>query len=472
MMAVTNWQNIHLSLHLATESLPVMATAPIADRTLVPDQSTDLRPCHRPRVQRQFTEPSAFTGSPKLTLRAAVQPFDPADPRLIANPFPTFAQLRQHDPVHLSKPLGGWLLTRYEDVKLACSDRRFSADRIGPFFRRLEDGQHRYGQLEKLLGGWAVFTDPPRHTRLRALLNRAFAPRVVEGLRGQIEELVERLLDATPSDGGLDLIAELAYPLPALVIMLLLGVPTEDLERVKHWSDELALFVGSSQRSEGKYVRAEQAIGEMADYFRRLVTEHHRTGRPDLLGELIAVRDAGDKLSDDELLSTAILLLFAGHETTTNLIGNGMLALAGAPAAWDALRREPALVESAVEELLRYDGPSGAVVRVVSEDVQLGGRTMRAGQRVFAMVNAANRDPDVFDDPERIDLARANNRHLAFGHGIHFCLGAPLARLEANIVFTAMSRRWTRIELAAEELVWSDSLVLRGVKSLPLTVRA
>ncbi len=394
----------------------------------------------------------------------------------MADPFRAFEALRRHDPVHFSSPLGGWLLTRYDDVKLACSDRRFSADRVGPFFRRLDDGNHPYGQLEKLLGSWAVFTDPPRHTRLRALLNRAFTPRVVEGLRPQIAGLVEQLLEEAADGDRLDLMSGLAYPLPALVIMLLLGVPREDLDRVKQWSDELALFVGSAQRSVDKYGRAERAIGEMAEYFRRLVAEHQAATCPvakrhDLLGELIAARDAGDKLSDDELLATAILLLFAGHETTTNLIGNGTLAMIRCPGAWDELRSRPQIIETAVEELLRYDGPTGAVVRVALEDVTLGGRTIRAGQRVFAMVNAANRDPAAFAEPDRLDLCRTNNRHLTFGHGIHFCLGAPLARVEAQIAFSAMAQRWSRVELAADDVTWSDSLVLRGVRSLPLVAR-
>lgn len=406
-----------------------------------------------------------------MTNPAAQFEFDPADRAFAADPFPLFARLRSSDPLHWSDKLGGWLLTRYDDVKLVCSDRRFSADRIGPFFRRLDNGRHPYQQLARLLDGWAVFTDPPRHTRLRGLLNRAFTPSVVEGLRPQIERLVDELITAaTASKSTVDLIAELAYPLPAQVIMLLLGVPPTSLEQFKHWSDELALFVGSASQATDKYARAERAIGEMGDYFRDLVAEHQRQPRADLLGELVAVRDAGDRLSDDELISTAILLLFAGHETTTNLIGNGMLSLLRHPEAWRQLRDDPALIPSAVEELLRYDGPTGAVVRIAWEDVQLGNRTIGAGQRVFAMVNAANRDGEQFPLPDALDLARTNNRHLAFGHGIHFCLGAPLARLEGQAAFAAMTRRWPRVELAAGSLTWSDSLVLRGVKSLPLRV--
>jgi cytochrome P450 len=265
-----------------------------------------------------------------------------------------------------------------------------------------------------------------------------------------------------------DYIADFAYPLPATVIMDLLGVPRADLDRVKVWSDDIALFIGTAQAAENKYARAEKGATLMSGYFRELVEQRTREPSNDIISQLILARDEKELLTADEVIGTCILLLFAGHETTTNLIGNGFYYSMKFRDQWDRLVSERNLAARAVEEWLRYDGPSGALARVVAQDVELGGKPLKAGQRVFAFVNSANRDPEQFADAETFDIARKDNPHLTFGHGIHFCLGAPLARLETQIAVDTLTERLPKIALDTDRVAWTDSLILRGIKSLPV----
>ncbi len=400
--------------------------------------------------------------------------YDPRRPEHIANPFPAFAELRQRDPVHWSDVLGGWVLTRYRDVKQVLNDARFSADRITPFREHLRpDARAQVAELLKTLGMWAVFNDPPAHTRRRGLLNKAFTPRAVLALRPLIERIVAHLISRVADRGEMDLIAAFAYPLPASVIAGMIGVPIEDLDRFKIWSDEIAAFVGSALATPDKRARGERGAREMSAYFRTVIADHRRHPREDILSGLLAAEEAGTGFSEDELVASCILLLFAGHETTTNLVGNGMLAVLRHPQALAALRRDAGLAASAVEEMLRYDGPTQAMTRIALEDVRLDETSpvMRAGERVFALLNAANRDPQVFAEPDRFEVTRGDTRHLSFGFGIHFCLGAPLARLEGQIAVKALVERLPDLALAIDEPEWSDSFVLRGVKSLPVRFR-
>jgi hypothetical protein len=396
--------------------------------------------------------------------------YDPRRPDVIADPYPTFRRLQAADPVHWSEVLGGWVLTRYADVKAALNDPRLSSDRITPFLRH-QDGSGRpaLGELGRIVGLWAVFTDPPKHTRLRALMNTAFTTRAVERLRPRVVAIVDELLERAAGAGAMDVIRDFAYPLPITVIAGMIGVPAADREPFKAWSDELAQFVGSALARPDKYERAGRSLAAMADYFRRMIPPRRARPQDDIMSALIAAEERGDALSEDELVATCILLLFAGHETTTNLIGNGVLALLRHPDQARALREEPALTQPGVEELLRYDGPTQAMVRVAREGVDIGGRAVKPGDRVFTMINAANRDPEQFAEPDRLDLARQNNRHIAFGYGIHFCLGAPLARLEAQIAVPALVARFPDMRLAGEP-PWLESLVFRGVTSLPVTL--
>ncbi len=403
---------------------------------------------------------------------AALQ-FNPEDPAVNADPFPIFRRLQDEDPVHWSDKLKSWIVTRYDDVRRIALDRELSADRVRPFFEILpSDEQRRLRDLQHYLTLWAVFKDAPDHTRLRGLMNRAFTPRAVEALRPNVERIVDDLLDNIVGRGEADFIADFAYPLPASVIMDMLGVPRSDLAAMKLWSDEMALFVGIARTTPGKYERAQAGTQEMAAYFRRLVTARRAAPRDDMISALIAAEEQDQHLTEDEIIATCILLLFAGHETTANLIGNGLLALLRNPEQLARLRARPELAASAVEECLRYDGPSGALARVVGVAHEFGGRKLDKGDRVYAWMNAANRDPRRFPDPDRFDIERDDNRHLTFGHGAHFCLGAPLARLEGQVAFPRVLARLDRLELAAERFEWIDSLVLRGVKQLPVRFEA
>ena len=338
--------------------------------------------------------------------------FDLGDPATNANPFPAFARLRTEDPVHWSPAMKAWIVTRYADVKqVALNNRQISADRLTPFFKA--NPEYQRGSIESLaryLNHWMVFRDPPDHTRLRRLFNKAFTPTAVENLRPNIEGIVAELIEGMEAkarrDGTADFIADFAYPLPASVIMDLLGVPRADLVRMKVWSDDIALFIGTAQVAGNKYLRAEAGARAMADFFRELVEARAAEPEADMISKLVLARDDLDALTTDEIVGTCILLLFAGHETTTNLIGNGFLYSMRHRAQWERLIAEPSLAASAVEEYLRYDGPSGALARVAAADIEMAGKTIRAGDRVFAFMNSANRDPEAFDDPERFDIGR------------------------------------------------------------------
>jgi cytochrome P450 len=395
--------------------------------------------------------------------------YRPNDPSVLADPFPLYRRMRDEDPVHWSPVLKAWVLTRYEDVKRVCLDSRVSSDRLRPFFATLSPGEAEHiEQLMRVLTLWMVFRDPPEHTRLRRLASKVFNVRSIHALRPNVEALTTWLLARIGDREEFDFIAEFAGPLPALVIMDMLGVPHSELPRLKHLSDEMALFIGSARDTPEKYGRAEAATKEMAHLFRELIASRRALPRHDLLTELVNLDEDGDRLSDDELVATCVLLLFAGHETTTHHIANGLLALLRFPGEQQRWRETPGIAPAAVEELLRYDGPIGAQVRIVQDEQVLHGRKMRRGERIFLMMNAANRDERAYPQPDRLDLLRSGVPHLTFGFGTHICLGFPLARLEGQIALPAVLKRWRQIELARERLDWLDSMVLRGMKAMPL----
>jgi cytochrome P450 len=397
--------------------------------------------------------------------------YDPRRPEVVADPYPAWERLREEDPVHWSESLGGWVLTRYADVRAALADARLSADRITPFLsRRGPTATEAVEALLRRLGLWVVFTDPPIHTRLRGVLGRAFTGRAIELRRSRVEGIVGWLLDRAAAAGEFDVIRDFAYPLPVAVIGDLLGIPPEDHERLKAWSDELAIFVGSALTTPDKNERAARGVAELHEYFEHVVARRRAVPADDLVTALLAAEQQDDGLSQAELVASCVLLLFAGHETTTNLIGNSVLALLRNPAAARTWREDPALTASAVEELLRFDGPTAAMVRVAREDLPIDGRVVHRGDRLFLMINAANRDPRQFQEPDRLDLRRADNRHLAFGHGIHFCLGAPLARLEGQVALPALLARFSGLSPRGEGPEWLDSLVFRGMRSLPVAL--
>jgi pimeloyl-[acyl-carrier protein] synthase len=389
--------------------------------------------------------------------------FNPMDPAFVADPYPTYRRLRAEDPVHHS-PMGFWVLTRYEDVVAALRDPRLAKEAIAAFVAA------RFGAPVPAMGLSMLDRDPPDHTRLRSLVSKAFTPRVVDGLRPRVQQIVDGLLDGVRDAGTMDLIEEFAYPIPVNVICEMLGVPVEDHERFKGWSLDIARGLDSILLPADSEVpkRSAAARTGLADYFRELIARRRAAPRADLLSGLIAAEEAGDKLSENELLATCILLLIAGHETTVNLIGNGTLALLRHPDQLRRLRDNPALIGSAIEELLRFDGPVQRTARIPSEDVVIDGRKIAKGEMVMPFIGAADRDPAQFPEPDRLDIGRTDNRHIAFGWGIHFCLGAPLARVEGQIALNTLVERFPQLALATETPEFRESLTLRGLKSLPV----
>jgi len=388
--------------------------------------------------------------------------FNPYDPAFNADPYPTYHRLRAEDPVHRTT-MGFWILTRYDDVATVLRDARFGRKGFDELIR------DRFG--ENTFDQAMLFRDPPDHTRLRALVNKAFTPRVIEEMRAKIQKTVDRLLDGVRDARAMDVIADLAYPLPVSVISEMLGVPAEDRDLFRGWSADIARSLDAIVLpTEPEVVeRGNAARHALSSYFRALIAERRRRPQRDLLSDLIAAEEQGDKLSEEELMATILLLFVAGHETTVNLIGNGTLALLRNPNQLEALRRSPALIGGAIEELLRYDAPVQRTGRMPNTDVELGGKRIAKGDLVLSLIGAANRDPAHFAEPDRLDLARADNRHLAFGWGIHFCLGAPLARAEAQAAIGTIARRMPALALATPTPDWREASALRGLKTLPVT---
>ena len=380
--------------------------------------------------------------------------YNPVSEEVARDPYAVYRRLRDRDPVHRMRLVDAWILTRYEDADAMLRDHaRFSN----------EDRRFHDAGLTTLLD-----IDPPDHTRLRALVARAFTPRSVRSWHGRVQAIADRLLDAAAGQDRFDVISALGYPLPVTVIAEMLGVPPEDMDRFEGWSNDIALIVEpilTPAQIEG----VRQATEELFAYFETIVEARRREPRDDLVSALLAAEEEGDKLSREELLSTMLLILVAGNETTRNLIGNGMLALLAHPDQLQRLRDEPSLLEPAVDELLRYDSPVQLDGRVAREDVELGGKRLRTGEKVIALIGAANRDPAAFANPDALDIARSQKSHLSFGRGIHYCLGASLAVLEAQIAFRGLLDRFPSIRLAAEPR-YRDGIVLRGVESLWIEV--
>ncbi len=390
-------------------------------------------------------------------------------PDLIADPHPYFHHLREEDPVHWSEPHRGWLLTRYDDVRAAFRDLRLSSERVSSMLPRIspEEPIEGFEAIRRLLGNWMVFRDPPAHARLRRLGRAAFTMRRVETLRGQVRELVETLLASLAGRATFDLVQDFAFPLPATVIARLLGVPETDIERFGKWSHELEPIVFGGSMATDRRDRAVRSLKELESYFVDLLARRRREPQEDLLSALTLAEEQGDALSADEVVATCILLLFAGHETTTNLIANGFLALERNPRERDHLR-DRGVTSAAIDEILRFEGPTKIQVRVALEDLEMRGRTIRAGDRVFLIQAAANRDPDRFTEPDVLDLSREDNEHVGFGYGIHFCLGAPLARLESEVVFGTLPVRLPELRTDTAGPTWRSTILARGIERLPV----
>ena len=401
--------------------------------------------------------------------------FDLTTQEAIQRPYPLFAALRQQAPVHWNASLKGWLVTRYEDVRLGLMNRNLSVEKMAGFAARGHgDLQAKIAFLTDIIGGWMVFKDPPNHTRLRQVLQGAFLPSQIEKLRKKVEVISGDLLDKAVAkqlaDGKIDLILDYAFPLPAIVIGELCGVPAKEAERLKFWADDIGKFVLQGRATPDKYDRSYKALVECVEFYRELVREHRREEKDDLVGLMMKSHGSDEPLSDDEIVSTLVLLLFAGHETTTNLIANGMLRLIENRDQMHKLRHDPSLIDGAVEEFLRIEGPAAVVVRIAKNTVKIGNHEVQAGERVFFALNSADHDPELFENPEELNVERPKSKHMAFGLGIHTCLGAPLARMEGQVAFRMLLERFETIKLIDDVPEWRDELITRGLKSLPAII--
>ncbi|SJZ31328.1 hypothetical protein SAMN02745126_00174 [Enhydrobacter aerosaccus] len=391
-------------------------------------------------------------------------------PDFISDPHNVYRRLRAEEPLHWNPSLKGWVITRHADASLVLKDPRFSAAKLDPFLSHI--GPDTRGKIERLtavLADWMVFNDPPRHEKLRKAIAKYFLPQEIARLHPMIMQRVEELLDGFRGRDRVDFIEAFAFPLPARVISDLFGVPRERVEDLRKWSENLKDFVALARATPDKYDRASAAANDMVTFFRETLHDHRRNPRDDLTGRLLEAGIGPEGLSEDEMVSTLILLLFAGHETTASLLANGLYWLLRNPASIEALRRNRSLIPGAVEEMLRYEGPAQTVTRIATEDLRLGDADIRRGQRVFVALNSAARDSTVFADPDLFKVDRPVNRHVAFGLGIHFCLGAPLARLEARIAFDRLLSRLPEIRLETPQPEWHDELVTRSMRQLVIS---
>ncbi|WP_395710852.1 cytochrome P450 [Reyranella sp.] len=393
--------------------------------------------------------------------------FNPLDPAFIADPYPYYRRLRETAPVYKTAQ-GFWLATGYEDVALILRDKRFGKDFVGNMRRRYGE---KAGLDEPAIANLArtmLVLDPPDHTRLRGLVNKAFTARRVADMRPRIKALVEEQLDRVIDKGGMDVMRDLAHRLPVIVICDMLGIPEEHRAPFLAGSNVNGRIIDPVPLTREELDQANRNTQMAGVYFKQLCELRRREPRDDLTTELVRAEEAGDKLTSEELDANIGLLFGAGHETTTNLIGNGLLALHRQPDQWERLKADPALIPNAVEELLRYDSSVQLTGRVTNTEVELSGVRLGPSESIIALLGAANRDPAQYPDPDRLDVGRQHVRPMSFGGGIHHCLGAQLARLEAELVFTALIERIPNIRLPEKDApAWRHTFTLRGLSKLP-----
>jgi cytochrome P450 len=484
----------HVALALARLGNGSVAAGALKELNITPDRAeAALRTWHRRGMPRQ-RRGLARLAAASTPLRFLARPIERllhyptlawhifvgkslGHPRFVTNPYPLYRKLRETQPVRKDPIAPVWVVTTYAETMTMLRDPRFKKDpfageRLPPVVReqlKVSDASAGRASAEMVS---MLFLDPPEHTRVRGIFTKAFTPRRLEALRPRIQQITDKRLDRAEKPGQFDLIRDLAYPLPVTVIAELLGFPPEDYEKIKKWSDEMAeaLSLNPSPDAQARAYRARQ---EIRVYFNAVVANLRQTPGDNLISALVsgeAYGERGERLGADELFSNSILLLAAGHETTTNLIGNGVLALLRHPDQLRELREHPAeLIGGAVEELLRYDPPVQWTSRVTGETLTLGGVEIERGQIILASVGAANRDPAVFENPDKLDIRRKDNRHLSFGVGAHFCLGAALARMEAEIAIGTLVKRYPKLRLARKKVRWRKGLTFRGIESLPLT---
>jgi pimeloyl-[acyl-carrier protein] synthase len=389
------------------------------------------------------------------------------EPEVLANPYPLYHKLRSEDPVHWDRFLQTWVVTRYDDVVNVLSS--FSADRTPTPAQLSAMGLSALNPIATVMVKQMLFMDAPAHTRLRGLASAAFTPQRVAALRSHIQEIAESLIDKVQERGGMDIIADFAAPLPAIVTAEMLGVPTEDHVNLKKWSADFAEMLGNFQHNPDRVSRVLASTNNLVTYFQEAIKGMREHPKEGLIHSLMTAEMDGDRLSEEEIVANCIVTMVGGQETTTNLIGSGLFTLLRNRDQFRQLLDNRDIISSAVEELLRYESPSQHTGRIAREDVDLGGKKIRKGQAVMAIMAAANRDPQRFPDPDRLILDRKDNKHLAFGWSSHFCFGAPLARMEGQISFEVLLRRLKNLELTSEPLTWRENSGLRGLTALPVT---
>jgi pimeloyl-[acyl-carrier protein] synthase len=398
--------------------------------------------------------------------------FNPFTPQMVADPYPTYKALLEHNPVSWNSMLEMWIVTRYEDVDMVLTHPATSADRRtarNRYSEMIEKQQESFGPFNR--AQTMLTSDPPEHTRLRKLVSKAFTPRAVENLRPRIRQIVDELLDEAEKDGRIEVISELATPLPVIVISEMLGVRPEDRREFKQWSDEVVATLGGPFTPPDVLARAQSALESLANYLIPIIQDRRENPRDDLISGLVAAEEQGQVLSEDEIFSTAILLLIAGNETTTNLIGNSVYTLLSNPEQHELLKADPTLINAATEEFLRFIGPVQATGRVLKEEFYIGGNKMTEGQAVFTILGAANRDPEKWGPTANdFDITRNPTDHVGLGDGIHFCLGAPLARAETQIAVGSLVRRFPNARLENDNPEWGGTFIIRGVKNLALAL--
>ena len=388
------------------------------------------------------------------------------DPEVLANPYPLFHRLRSEDPVHWDPFLHSWVVTRYTDVVTVL--HHFSAERTPTPEQLTRIGLDALNPIAQVMVKQMLFLDAPAHTRIRKLASHAFTPQRVEILRTHIRDITNSLLDKVEQQGQMDVIADLAEPLPCIVTAEMLGVPVEDYQQLKAWSQDFAEMLGNFQHNPDRAARVLKSTLAMTDYFRAAIEEQRKRPREGLVNSLLNAEVNGDRFTEEEVIANCIVTMVGGQETTTNLIGNGVLTLLRNPDQLEKLRADVSLIPSAVEEMLRYESPSQHTARLAPEDTSMGGKRISKRQAVIAVMAAGNRDPERFPDPDRFDITRTDNRHLAFGWAAHFCFGAALARIEGQTAFELMLKRLENWSLESPSLVWRTNLGLRGLTRLPI----
>jgi cytochrome P450 len=390
-------------------------------------------------------------------------------PEILANPYPLYHRLRTEDPVHWDPYLNAWVVTRYADVVKVLLEPYFSAKTTPTPEQLTTVGLEALNPIAQVMIRQMLFLDPPAHSRIRGIASKAFTPRRVESLRVHIQHIVDRLLDAVQDTGRMDVIEDLAVPLPTTVMAELLGMPPGDREQLKAWSADFAEVLGNFQYNPERASKVLRCVNDMTAYFHEAIHSARGERSDNLISAFVAAEDQGDRLTEDEIIANMVVTMVGGQETTTNLIGNGMLTLLRNPDQLERLLADPALIPSAVEELLRYESPSQHTARMTLEETEIGGTAIRKGQGVIAVMGAANRDPARFPDPDRVDVGRQDNRHVAFGWASHFCFGAPLARLEGHTAFATLLRRMPEMRLDPGPLTWRPNLGLRGLTALSVS---